>query len=213
MSNYPPPPPFGGPFNSTALFAQSMSTNLPGIPQYSYGSLQNPLPHGGGALDAHYANTYYFNRNQQETNNHPNTIANSGPNMAVSQPSIAPISYSSHSASRETSYLTQHMASASSNAQRSDSQLRLGLAHQIEAPMSPDIALPASAAAISDLEDGELSDDNGGEHSKVPNSDPTSYSRATVVPTELNSHGKPDHLSAVRHTAAVKAPAQHTGIH
>ena len=217
MSNYPPPPPFGGPFNSTALFAQSVSANLPGLPQYSYGSLQNPPQHTGGALDAHYANTYYFNRNQQEVNNSLNTMTNAGvdelPNMAVAQPSVEPISHSSYPGSRETPHLTQHLPSASSNAQRSDPQHRLGLVNQIERAMPPETALPASAAAISDLEDGELSDDNGGEHSKVPSSDSTSHDRATVVPTELNSHGKLDDLSAVRHTATVKAPALHKGIH
>ena len=222
MSNYPPPPPFGGPFNSTALLAQPLNTNLPGIPQYSYGSLQNSFPHPGAALDARYANEYYFNRNQQEINNNPNSMANAGPpstrvdetpNMAVAQPSVKPIFYSSYPGSRETPHLTQHSASESSNAQRNDSQHRLGLANQIEGAMPPDRALQASAAAISDLEDGELSDDNGGEHSKVSSSDMTSHDRATVIPTELDSHGELDFLSTVRHTAAVKAPAQHKGIH
>lgn len=222
MSNYPPPPPFGGPFNNTALFAQSMSTNLPGLPQYSYGSLPNSFPPAGGALDAQYANAYYFNNNRQEIINNPNTMANAGPqsttvagtqNSALAQPYVEPISYSSYPGSRETTHLTQHFASASSNAQRSEPQHRLGLTNQIEAAMSPVTALPNSAAAISDLEDGELSDDNDGEHSKVPSPDATSHDRVTVIPTEFNSHGKNEYLSAIRHTAAVTAPAQHKGIH
>ena len=221
MSNYPPPPPFGGPFNSTALFAQSMSTNLPGIPQYSYGSLQKSFPPAGGALDAPYANAYYFNQNRQEIINAPNTIANAGfpsttidetPNTAVSQSHAEPITYASYSGSRETPHFTQHLTSAPSNAQHSDPQHRLGLANQIEAAMSPDTALPASAAAISDLEDGELSDDNGGEHSKVPSPGATSHDRVTVVPTELNSHGRHEYPGVVRHTVVVTAPAQRKGI-
>ena len=194
-----------------------MSTNLPGLPQYSYGSLQNPLPNASGALDAHYANAYYFNRNQQDINQIPNTMANAGvdetPNMAVAQPSVDPISYSSYAGSRGTPHLTQHLASASSNAQRSDPQHRLGLANEIEGAVLPDRILPAHTAATSDLEDGELSDDNGGEHSKVPSSDATSQDRATVIPTELNSLGKLDYLSSARHAAAVKMPAQTKGIH
>ena len=222
MSNYPPPPPFGAPFNNTALFAQSMSTNLPGLPQYSYGSLPTSFPPAGGALDPHYANAYYFNKNRQEITNNPNTMANAGPqsttvdgtpNSALAQSYVEPISYSSYPGSRETAHPTQHLASASSNAERSDPQHRLGLANQIEAAMSPVTAIPASAAAISDLEDGELSDDNGGEHSKVPSPDATSHDRVTVIPTEFNSQGKNEYLSTIRHTAALMGPAHHKGNH
>ena len=222
MSNYPPPPPFGGPFNSTAHFTQSMSSNLPGIPQFPYGSLQKSFPPAGGALDAPYANAYYFDKNRQEIINTPNTITNAGfpsttmdeiPNTAVSQSHAEPITYSSHPVSRETPHFTQHSTSAPSNTQHSDPQHRLGLANQIEAAMSPDTALPASAAAISDLEDGELSDDNGGEHSKVPSPGATSHDRVTVIPTELHSHGRHEYPGAVRHTAVVTAPAQRKGIH
>lgn len=166
MSHYPPPPSFGGPFTPNAHFTPSPSVTYPLMPHLPYHQMRdsNSQSQGqsAGLASTHYANSYGFNANQSSSRPGPPQSSYSGywQNMNGSFPPplfppIPPPSFAATSPIHPT--LHRHEASPASIQFQANlpvkpppvSSLRVGAT-----PENPQIP----TAAISELEDGELSD-------------------------------------------------------
>lgn len=227
MSNYPPPPPpfggvFGGAFNTAAPFTQS-TASLPGLSQYVYPSSQTSTSHATGALHAQYANKYSFNINQQETNKtskdganyaSSSTLLDQGPNTAIPPPAFAPLRFPPRPDFQQASQ--QPIANPASNAQRYyPQQSQAGsfdLAKQAEVSLSPNTVSMAQATARSDLEDGELSDDNTREHQGAPSPILNSPNETSSASPGRYSHGQMSYPSVMGTMPTALVGTQYKGI-
>ena len=170
MANFPPPPPppSGGGFNN-ALFTTYAGANLPGLTQYSHypssaaGSQGSVM--AGSALDAHYANDYSFNTNQQGAFTGSGVHDMSTPSFNTQDQLSEPITHSS-SAQYPTQLQDKHISyknslQGSETPHNYPQQNQTYQTREIIQNTTPAI----TTAAFSDLEDGELSEGNSDEPS------------------------------------------------
>ena len=213
MSHYPPPPPpFGGEFNSNAPFTLYTSANLPRLPHNAYRppSTTNPVP-ANTPFDTQHVNAFSFDSNRQGTftssnvNGNtaasfiaPNQLPDSSPHPTTSQSALLP-RYPFQSQNAPASFNSSHDKLQHSQA----SQPKLA---KLSGQTSKMDTGAVSTAALSDLEDGELSDGDSGEK---PGAQLDEVSRPH---SGLNSHGNMNEVGIISDRLALPVFAHQKGI-
>ena len=186
MSRYPPPPSFGVPFNPNAQFAPSQNAPYPNVSNYLFYQSSDPSHQGRAHQALSFANNHAFNATSQNINvptSRPGIPqipysgfgqTTSGSFPPPSYPSIQPLPYSS--------FLHPHLPPPplfQRETHAASLQTHVSLPSKPPAATSPlaqgiTKETPISTATITELEDGELSDRDGGRGSRGPRNPATS---------------------------------------
>lgn len=180
MSAYPPPPPFGGPFNPHPRYPPSSGGGNAVMPHFQYQQVQDPnlQRHGQPGIPAtQFANAYSYSSNGQASNS--SLPSNGAPNPffpgysltpsnSFPPPPFPPVPISSCGTFPQPA-LSLHTPRASTGPAQPPTTLppKPPLPLIPVRPFDSGLQTPTNAAAAaSDLEDGELSDGESSRHTK-----------------------------------------------
>ena len=184
MSAYPPPPPYGAPFNSYPQYPPTSGGSHAVIPPFQYQQVQDPNLQRYGQTSipqAPFANAYSFNMNAQASR--PSSVSNgvantpyanyvAPPNQVFPLPPFPPIPIPLYGNISQPNPLLPQLTSSVTSTQPATA-LPQKLPSPPPAPTAqPDAGLVTASnavAAASDLEDGELSDEESSQVTKEPN--------------------------------------------
>lgn len=179
MSRYPPPPLFGVPFNPNGQFA-SQRAPYPNASNFLFYQSSDPNHQGRAHQPASFANSYPFNATSQNVN------------VPASRPGVPQVPFSGFGQMTSGSFPQPPYPSIQSLPFNSFSHPHIppppllqretpsaSIQTHVSLPLKPPSATsptahaiikdtPMSIAAVSELEDGELSDRDGGRRSRGP---------------------------------------------